>query len=209
MFYKRMQKKLRIIKIAGIALPALVLIVVVGGLSFSILRGGLHLDFSQEYRQVDGVEKIRFRENRYHKMYARTFWGLCPVGKNENSQSKLQDVKKAEDEEAGITWLDMDVYDVSETRERIAWYDWEEEKIFLGDLEGERLCSYDMQYDTVERIVFSPDDKYILFYEKEYGVNGGYSTDEEYCYYRVIDIETGKQYTIYAGYRQWFEVYWE
>lgn len=142
------QKKLRIIKIVGIALPALLCIAVAGGLSFSILRGALHLDFSQEYRQVDGVEKIRFQDKRDHKIYARTFWGLRPVGKDESSQSNIQDVKKM-------------------------------------------------------------DDKYTLFCEKEYGVNGGYSTDEEYCYYKVVDIETGEQYTVYAGYRQWFDVYWE
>lgn len=203
------QKKLHIIKIVGIALPVLLLIVVVGGLSFSLLRGALHLDFSQEYRQVNGIEKIRFQENWHHEIYARTFWGLRSVGKDMDRQNNLQDVKIAEDEEAEITWLDTDVYDVSEVREHIVWYDREGEKILLGDLGGEILCSYDIQYDTVERIVFSPDDKYVLYYEKEYGVNGGYSSDEEYCYYKVIDIETGEQYTIYAGYRQWFDVYWE
>ena len=197
-----------IIKIVGIVLPAMPFTVIVGSLSFSLLQGALHLDFSQEYRQVDGAEQITFRENWQYKIYRRSFWGLRSVGKEERDIYDMQDVEKAEDEEAIFSWLDTVVYDVSESREHIVWYDWQEEKIFLGDLGGEILQAYETQ-DMVEQIVFSPDGKYILFCEIEYGVNGGYSTDEEYCSYRAIDIGDGAQYKVYGGYREWFKVYWE
>ena len=64
------------------------------------------------------------------------------------------------------------------------------------------------QYE-VKQVELSPDGRYILYCEIEYSVNGGYSTDEEYCYYRVIDRENGEQYTIYSGYREWYQVYWK
>lgn len=68
--------------------------------------------------------------------------------------------------------------------------------------------SFDVMYH-IENLAFSPDERYLLVYEIEYGFNGGYSTDEDYCYYRVIDLEDGTQYTVYSGYREWLDVYWE
>ena len=100
------------------------------------------------------------------------------------------------------------MYDVTAAGDQAAWYDWKEDKVFLGSVEGEVQESFDVLYD-VEELAFSPDSKYLLVYEIEYGVYGGQEMDEEYCYYRVIDLEDGMQYTVYSGYRQWFWVYWE
>lgn len=49
-------------RILRIGLPSLVVTGVVGLLLFPMLKMALHLDFSQEYRQVENVEGIRFRE---------------------------------------------------------------------------------------------------------------------------------------------------
>lgn len=117
-------------------------------------------------------------------------------------------METAEYEEAKMTWPDADVYDVSESRDDAVWYDRSEKKIFVGNLAGESTDSFDTQY-PVTQLVLSPDRKYVLYCEIEYGVNCGYSTDEEYCYYQVIELETGAMYTVYDGYREWFEVYWE
>lgn len=155
------------------------------------LKMALHLDFSQDYRKIQEVDTIRFQDNWSGKIYGRAFWGLRPVGRLENG---MQD----SDSEAASTVGDDLWYG----------YDSQEEHIFLGHLVGEIEEIYDTQY-SVSQIVLSPDDRYILFCEIEYGVNGGYSTDEEYCYYRVIDRETGERYTVYAGYREWYRVYWE
>ena len=139
-------------RILFLSLLALAVFVAVGLLLFPMLKMTLHLDFSQEYRNVEGADQIRFLNNWSGKVYSRTFWGLRSVGEAE------------------------EIYDAQ---------------------------------DSVSQPVISPDGRYLLFCEIEYGVNGGYSTDEEYCYYRVIDRENGDQYTIYSGYREWYQVYWE
>lgn len=145
-------KKQNIKKITIISLLPLLSIVVVGLLLFPMIKIALHLDFSQEYRKIEGADRIRFRDNWSGKVYSRSFWGLRPVGEVE------------------------EIYDTQ---------------------------------DSVNQPVISPDGRYLLFCEIEHGVNGGYSTDEEYCYYRVIDREDGEQYTIYSGYREWYQVYYE
>lgn len=137
-------------KILISSLLSLAIIVVAGLLLFPMLKMALHLDFSQEYRKVERVDKIRFLDNWSGKVYSRAFWGLRPVGRKENGMQ-----------------------------------------------------------DSVSQTTLSPDGRYLLSCEIEYGVNGGYSTDEEYCYYRVLDRESGKQYTVYSGYREWYQVYWE
>lgn len=169
-------------KMLRIGLPSLAVIGVAGLLLFPMAKMALHLDFSQEYRQVEGADRIRFRDNWSGKVYGRSFWGLRPVGSRENGT-------------AGDGGL---------------WYGYnsQEGHIFLGHLVGEIEEIYDTQY-SVSQITLSPDERYILFCEIEYGVNGGYSTDEEYCYYRVIDRGDGEQYTIYSGYREWYQVYWK
>lgn len=176
-------KKHIVKKIIGISLLALLMIAVTRLLLFPILKLALHLDFSQEYRRVE-ADKIRFRD-KDGKVYGRAFWGLrAKAFEGENVSESRED---------GGLWYG---------------YDAKEGRIFLGHLVGEIEEAYDTQY-SVSQITLSPDARYLLFCEIEYGVNGGYSTDEEYCYYRVIDRETGEQYTIYSGYREWYQVYWE
>lgn len=206
--HRRKGNRNRILRIVLPTLIILLTVVVVGSLSFSLLQKALHLDFSQDYRQVEGNDKILFRENGSHKMYTRSFWGLRPTGQKEEQRDGPADVETAEAEEAEIAWLDADVYDISKARDHVVWYDAQRNRILSGHIKRDAIASFDTQY-TVEQIVLSPDERYILFCETEYGVNGGYSTDEEYCYYRVIDTREGVQYTIYSGYRQWFDVYWE
>lgn len=206
--YSSQSNRKRIPRIVLLTLSILLMAVVVGSLSLFVLRGVLHLDFSQDYRQIEGVDQILFQENWHHKMYTRSFWGLRYTGQEGKEKNSLEDVETAENQEAEIKWLDADVYDISKARDYVVWYDAQEDKILSGNIKGEMIGSFDTQY-TVEQIALSPDERYILFCEIEYGVNGGYSTDEEYCYYWVIDTKDGAQYTIYSGYREWFELYWE
>lgn len=80
----------RILRTVLLALTILFTAVVVGSLSFSLLQKALHLDFSQDYRQVEGNDKILFRENGSHKMYTRSFWGLRPTGQKEEQRDVRQ-----------------------------------------------------------------------------------------------------------------------
>lgn len=130
------------------------------------------------------------------KVYIRYPFGLRPVEKRE-------DVPKQE--KPTLAWLDTSVYDVTDSGGQAAWYDWKEDKIYLGSVEGEIQDSFDVSYECKE-LAFSPDGRYLLNYEIEYG---GEITDDEYCYYRVIDLKEGTQYTVYSGYREWLDAYWE
>ena len=56
--------------------------------------------------------------------------------------------------------------------------------------------------------IYSPDRKYILYCEIEYGYHKTGITDDEYCYYRVYEIETGKIITIYRAYKEWYDIAW-
>lgn len=181
---------------AAMALAVLVLVLVVDGLAFWGMKYVFHLDFSQEYRQVEAVGQLRFWNRWSEKIYIRYSFGLRPIEKRR---------EVPEQEKPTFTWLDTSVYDVTDSGGQAAWYDWKEDKIFLGNVEGEIQDSYDVLFDC-EKLAFSPDGKYLLYYEIEYG---GEITDDEYCYYRVIDLEEGTQYTVYSGYREWFRVYWE
>ncbi len=185
------------ILLAGmILLPVIVTAVMMGLVVFPILKLALHLDFSQEYRKVESVEKIRFWDSRSGKVYGRDFWGLRPVGRREDDLPE---------EKPSFSWLDTDVYDMTASGDLAAWYDWKENTVFVGNVKGVIQETYEAAY-TGEKLVFSPDERYLLFYEIAYG--GGY-TDDETCYYRVIDRENGVQYTIYAGHKEWYQVYWE
>lgn len=169
------------------------------GLSSAMMRYVFHMDLSQDYRKVESVDQLRFWQYWGGKVYIRYPLGLRPIEK---------DKEIWEEEKPELFWLETDVYDVTAAGDQAAWYDWKEDKVFLGSVEGEVEESFDVLYD-VEKLAFSPDSKYLLVYEIEYGVYGGQEMDEEYCYYRVIDLEDGTQYTVYSGYRQWFWVYWE
>lgn len=182
--------------ISAIALAVLVLVLAVDGLAFLGMKYVFHLDFSQDYRQVKAAGQLRFWSSWNEIVYIRCPFGLRPIEKRENIPLE---------EKPALTWLDTSVYDVTDSGGTAAWYDWKEDKIFLGNVEGEVQDSYDVLYDC-EKLAFSPDGRYLLNYEIEYG---GEITDDEYCYYRVIDLGEGTQYTVYSGYREWFRVYWE
>lgn len=169
------------------------------GLASAMMRYVFHMDLSQDYRKVEAVDQLRFWQYRGRKVYIRYPLGLRLIEK---------DKEIWEEEKPDLLWLETDVYDVTAAGDQAAWYDWKEDKVFLGSAEGEVEESFDVLYD-VEKLAFSPDSKYLLVYEIEYGVYGGQEMDEEYCYYRVIDLEDGTQHTVYSGYRQWFWVYWE
>lgn len=204
MFFQK-NKKSVIIKIGLllVGLPSLLIVliaIIAAGLFLvAVLRMSLHLNFSQEYRKVQATEQIRFRDAWSGKVYKRYVLGLKPVGRCEERQ---------EEEKPSVSWLDTSVYDVTASGELVAWYDWEEDGVFLGNAEGEIQKKFDVMYHG-EELAFSPDENYLLFYEQQWGWSGGYTTDDEYCYYRVIDLEDGTQYTVYEGYREYWQVYWE
>ncbi len=186
----------RILYIGLASLLIIVTAVMIRLVVFPIFKLALRLDFSQEYRKVESVEKIRFWDSRSGKVYGRAFWGLRPVGRREDDLPE---------DKPSFSWLDTDVYDVTASGGLAAWYDWKENTVFVGNVKGVTQETYEAAY-TGEKLVFSPDERYLLFYEIAYG--GGY-TDDETCYYRVIDRENGAQYTIYAGHKEWYQVYWE
>lgn len=185
--------------VSVITLAVLLLVLVVDGIAFWGMKYVFHLDFSQDYRKVETVYQLRFWDWRNNKVYIRFPLGLRPLEKRKEIPSA---------EKPALSRLDTDVYDVAASGDRAAWYDWKESKIFLGSVAGQVQESFDVMYH-VENLAFSPDERYLLVYEIEYDFNGGYSTDEEYCYYRVIDLGDGTQYTVYSGYREWLDVYWE
>lgn len=198
-------KKSFIIKIGLllVGLPSLLIVliaIIMAGLLFAaFLRMSLHLNFSQEYRKVQAAEQIRFRNALNGKVYKRYVLGLKPVGQCEESP---------EEEPPPVSWLDTSVYDVTASGELVAWYDWEEDAVFLGNAEGEIRKRIDVMYHG-EKLAFSADENYLLFYEEQWNWSGSDMTDDEYCYYRVIDLEDGTQYTIYSAYREYWQVYWE
>ncbi len=185
----------KILSTAVLVLGVLFFMLVVDGLIFCGMKYVFHLDFTQDYRQVDEIGQLRFWD-RSGKVYIRYPFGLRPIEKREDVP---------EQEKPALFWLDTNIYDVMDSGGLVAWYDWRGSKIFLGSTDGEVRESFDVAYDA-KMLAFSPDGRYLLVYEIDYR---GEITDDEYCYYRVIDLEDGTWYTVYAGYREWFRVYWE
>lgn len=205
-FHKNTKSVIRKISILLVGLTSLLMIIIAimmaGFLLVIFLKMSLYLDFSQEYRKVQAAEKIRFRDAWGGEVYRRGIWGLRHVGRCE---------KSPEEEKPPVSWLDTRVYDVTASGELVAWYnwaDWAEDAIFLGNAEGEIQKRIDVMYHG-EKLVFSPDENYLLFYEQQWNRSGSDMTDDEYCYYRVIDLEDGTLYTIYSAYREYWQVYWE
>ena len=185
----------RVIAVIGVCLCSVTGLLVVILFLAPLLKLSLHLDFSQSWRKVDGAEQIIFWDNWKNKGYGRTFYGLRVSGKTE----------KPSEEKKTIDWLDNKEYAVSASGEYVAWYDWENDQIQLCEEDGAVISSFDIAY-SVNHIVFSPKENYILYCEIEYG---GEMTDDETCYYNVIEIESGEVYPIYSGYREWFDLFWE
>ena len=185
-----------ILCVVAVALGVMVFALIVDGLAFLGMKYVFHLDFSQEYRQVKEISQLRFWKSGDEKVYIRYPFGLRPIEKREDVP---------EQEKPMLSWLDGGVYDVTDFGESVAWYDWKKDAVFIGNAQGEIQKTFEVVYD-VEKLAFSPDERYLLVYEIDYR---GEITDDEYCYYRVIDLEDGVWYTVYAGYREWFWVYWE
>lgn len=57
--------------------------------------------------------------------------------------------------------------------------------------------------------VLSPDGNYILYCEIEYGYTDSGLTDDEYCRYKVYNVETEEVTELYGAYREWYNLYWE
>lgn len=45
-----------------------------------LFNNGRRLDFSQDYRNIQGVENITLERNGWHHFYKRCFWGLRRIG---------------------------------------------------------------------------------------------------------------------------------
>ncbi|MCM1101119.1 MAG: hypothetical protein NC398_07015 [Acetatifactor muris] len=126
------------------------------------------LDFSQDYRTVEGVDGIVFR-GWDGRCYQRCFWGLRPAG--DDLMADLGNTPKS-------------------------------------DVSVEILQSLTDTDKKITQSLYSPDGRYILYCEIEYGYFGSGVTDDEYCYYRVYDLESGEITTVYQGYRRWYDLSW-
>ena len=115
----------------------------------------LKLDFSQEYRNIKGIDDVVFRKNDPDKYYARCFWGL----------------KKIEPPDKFTEWDGK-----------------------VGVLpEIDKFIKYVDEHDIwVNQAVVSPDGKYILYSEIIFGYRGTGITDDEFCCYRVFEIDPGQ-----------------
>ena len=131
----------------------------------------LKLDFSQEYRNINGIDDVVFRKNGQDKYYARCFWGL----------------KKIEPPDKFTEWDGK-----------------------VGVLpEIDKFIKYVDEHDIwVNQAVVSPDGKYILYSEIIFGYRGTGITDDEFCCYRVFEIDTGEIFTIYSAYQEWYQFNW-
>ncbi len=135
----------------------------------------LKLDFSQEYRNINGIDGVVFRKNGQDKYYARCFWGLRKID--------------APDE----------------------FTEWDGRVGVLSEID--KFKKYVDEHDIwVNQAVVSPDGKYILYDEIKFGYRGGAGwsglTDDELCYYRVFEIDTGEIFTIYSAYQEWYQFDW-
>lgn len=135
-----------------------------------LFNNGRRLDFSQDYRNIQGVENITLEQNGWHDFYKRCFWGLRRIN---DTQVDHTDICQSG----------------SESDDSI--------------IELQNLIKTEY---AIRQSIYSPDKKYILYCEIKYGHQG--ITDDEYCYYRVYEIETGKIFTLYQGYREWYNLSW-
>lgn len=191
--------KIALSVILSFYIPLLALMLVLVGIVFlPIVKYGLKLYPSQDYRQIEGAEEIVFWDSwNYDPVpYRRGFWGLKRI------QTPVTPEIENDDE---YDCYDYKVYDISGSGRWLAYYDNKLSQICLYDTKnGDEKCLETVQ-NSVSQIVFSPDEKYILYKEIEYG---GETTDDEYCYYYIIDTESLKKVTIYEGYREWYTLQW-
>lgn len=76
-----------------------------------------------------------------------------------------------------------------------------EEIEVLEDVIGEK--------NEISQAIYSPDGNYILYCEIELGTRDIGLTDDEHCYYRVYNKNTGEVITVYDAYREWYDLYWQ
>lgn len=177
---KKKQRLILLFVLAGLVIAAAMVFL------FSVLF--FKVDLSQSYRKIDGVNQIVFKDWQ-GLLYHRCFWGLERMENREISEMKEETI-----------------YTTAPSGQFIAYYDLGEHRIVLCDSLGVEITYFPVDY-YVGQIVFSPDERYLLYQEIQ--VYGGFSTDEEYCYYRVADIETKDVVTIYKGYREWYQLAWQ
>ena len=111
--YKRRQIE-KILSATAIVLGVLLFMLVVDGLAFLGMKYVFHLDFTQDYRQVDEIGQLRFWD-RSGKVYIRYPFGLRPIEKREDVP---------EQEKPALFWLDTNIYDVMDSGGIVACYDW-------------------------------------------------------------------------------------
>lgn len=161
---------MRWIKKVLLLVPGIIAGVILVSFLAALAKMSFRLDFSQSYRQIEGVENIVFGYGWKGELLQRKFWGL----------GKAKDAAKFNE------------------------HDKEEQQIWIEELKG-----YIHSDNIIVKAVPSPDGKYILYCEIEYNYYKSDMTDDEYCYYRVYQIETGKIVTIYQGYREWYDLDWQ
>lgn len=134
----------------------------------------LPLDFSQNYRTVQGVGNIIFIDTWQNQCYKRCFWGLRKT-------------------ECPQTASDSDTL---------------EDTLYVSDESIEKLKDLaEIEY-MLYQSVYSPNHDYILYCEVESDYGGGGVTDDEYCYYKVYEMETGRIIPIFQGYRKGYSLLW-
>lgn len=140
-------------------------------ISIWLFNNGARLDFSQDYRSIQGVKNIILERNGQRYLYKRCFCGLKKIG--DTWANHPDTCKQCSESDASS---------------------------------GELYNSINID-NWIRQSIYSPDKKYILYCEIKYVGTGG-TSDEEYCYYRAYEIETGKIITLYQAYREWYNLSW-
>ena len=177
-------------------IPVCTAILILGGMVFMpLIKYAFKLYPSQAYHKIEDAEQIVFWDSHDFKIipYCRGFWGLKRI------HGPMEKETENTDE------YDYKVYAVSESGRWVTYYDSANSEICLYDTETEDEKCVERVDNSVKQIVFSPNEKYILYKEIEYG---GEMTDDEYCYYKIMDVENQDTITIYQGYREWYDIQW-
>ncbi|EOS43071.1 hypothetical protein C809_03966 [Lachnospiraceae bacterium MD335] len=158
------RKKLKILLVIPIILMELFYGCI---LYYFALLSGVPLDFSQDYRKIQGIENVVFWRNWDKQCYRRCFWGL----------------QKTDDTVS-------------------------EDKAYVSDASRDRLRDLVEIEHALQQSVYSPNQDYILYCEIDNDYNHSGTTDDEYCYYKVYEMETGKVITVFQGYKNWYNLVW-
>lgn len=77
-----------------------------------------------------------------------------------------------------------------------------------SDQSHDRLNEWIDTDNYIRQSIYSPDKRYVLYCEVIYDYKHSETTDDEYCIYKVYEIESGKSFTIYQAYREWYNLFW-